>query len=467
MPDPSRTNIFTCTFCFHVFEGPPQIIGHSARLACSECHAALLNLAICWVCGELIFRGDECVSFGWCFWHRACYGCLLYGSRAICQGVRVQDLFPEEGLEGQRGDGCGGKEVTRVPLCAAYVVEVEVDGVADESVVVKRGLRRVEKVDGGLTRKRWEAKTIDKDSKSHSTWQSSTHNPGGGSANHETIVNNTPTKSRDTSQSVIWVDIFDPIDGPSFKPSPLKPIPLFMQCPPSPGHSPQRRLTANETYFQAPPSLRKPHSAPCSICPSEPPTDDIPTDHQSTYHHLPSIPHNPTPRSHFPSRGQKPQQNYIADDRRSEVRHKQAVSWVKEEPLKRPSSRLAASRRRSDLNRSDANSSAYRTPPEYPDQVPRTPYSLPLATIRTASPLPSQLTSHSQPAVDAAPQSSEYLDRYQPAMARPVQHQEVRRLRRVVASVSEEGLGMTQSELWEGGEWGRVGSELRRFFTGR
>jgi hypothetical protein len=88
---------------------------------------------------------------------------LLYGSRAIYQGVRIQDLFRDE--EEIERDGCGGKEVDKVPLCAAYVVEVEVDGVTEESTVVNRGLRRVEKVDGGLTRKRWEANNNERNSK--------------------------------------------------------------------------------------------------------------------------------------------------------------------------------------------------------------------------------------------------------------------------------------------------------------
>lgn len=54
--------------------------------------------------------------------------------------------------------------MTEVPLCAACVVEIEVDGVKEDNVV-KRGLRRVEKVDGGLTRKRWEAKNSEKNLK--------------------------------------------------------------------------------------------------------------------------------------------------------------------------------------------------------------------------------------------------------------------------------------------------------------
>ena len=71
--------------------------------------------------------------------------------------MRVKELFPDEEPEESGRDGCGGKEVNEVPLCAPCVVEVEIDGVKEESVAVRRGLRRVEKVDGGLTRKRWEA----------------------------------------------------------------------------------------------------------------------------------------------------------------------------------------------------------------------------------------------------------------------------------------------------------------------
>lgn len=64
--------------------------------------------------------------------------------------------------DGVKGSDCGGREVAEAPLCAACVVEAEVDNVREESVVVKRGLRRVERVDGGLTRRRWEAKGDEK-----------------------------------------------------------------------------------------------------------------------------------------------------------------------------------------------------------------------------------------------------------------------------------------------------------------
>ncbi|GKT53361.1 mediator of RNA polymerase II transcription [Colletotrichum tofieldiae] len=55
---------FTCTFCYQPSDDPPHVVGHEARLTCSPCHAALIDLAICWVCGEIVYRGDECVSLG-------------------------------------------------------------------------------------------------------------------------------------------------------------------------------------------------------------------------------------------------------------------------------------------------------------------------------------------------------------------------------------------------------------------
>ena len=68
---PSTTSPFTCTFCWCTSRGPALVLGSirssAPRLACGPCHAAVLNLAVCWVCGELVCRGDECVSLGWCF----------------------------------------------------------------------------------------------------------------------------------------------------------------------------------------------------------------------------------------------------------------------------------------------------------------------------------------------------------------------------------------------------------------
>lgn len=167
MKTPETHNLFTCTFCYHLSAGPPHVLGRSARLACAPCHAALLDLSICWVCGELVFRGDECVSLGWCFWHRACYGCLLCGSHVVYKGVPGPALFKDKASGVKKR--CGGvREVTEVPLCVVCVVEAEVDGLEEEAVV-QRGLRRVDKVDGGVTRKRWEVKEKARGSKATRT----------------------------------------------------------------------------------------------------------------------------------------------------------------------------------------------------------------------------------------------------------------------------------------------------------
>ncbi|GKT43939.1 uncharacterized protein ColSpa_04120 [Colletotrichum spaethianum] len=147
---------FTCTFCYQPSEDPPHALGPEARLTCSPCHAALIDLAICWVCGEIVYRGDEC-----CFWHRSYYGCLFCGSKLVYRGVPLLELFndshdvDEEGSTTRRVAGTAGKgrmkEVDVPPLCAACYLGMEGED------VMQQGLKRVEKVDGGLSRARWDA----------------------------------------------------------------------------------------------------------------------------------------------------------------------------------------------------------------------------------------------------------------------------------------------------------------------
>jgi hypothetical protein len=77
----------------------------------------------------------------------------------IVRGTRVEELFAERGEdEGDGGDrGLQAREVDEIPLCAQCYVEVE--GVGDDSrTVVGKALRRMEYFDGGLSRRRWEAR---------------------------------------------------------------------------------------------------------------------------------------------------------------------------------------------------------------------------------------------------------------------------------------------------------------------
>jgi len=149
VPDPVP---FTCTFCWRTFTPPssqyqdnhpyqsfhPRVIGPSstARLACSRCHAALISLAVCWGCGQLVSRGQACVSLGWCFWHWGCYGCLFCGDRRVVIGRTVSQVWDEQKVV----------EVQEVPVCEGCLgdVEGETDGAnfEDKGGVRETGLPR-------------------------------------------------------------------------------------------------------------------------------------------------------------------------------------------------------------------------------------------------------------------------------------------------------------------------------------
>lgn len=98
------------------------------------------------------------MSFGWCFWHVMCYGCLLCGSRLLCSGTHRTELNLDTLTKsGLRDGGTRSKQVWEAPLCALCATECEADGLG-ETEVVERGLERIDAVDGGVTRQRWAEK---------------------------------------------------------------------------------------------------------------------------------------------------------------------------------------------------------------------------------------------------------------------------------------------------------------------
>ncbi|KAG5978770.1 hypothetical protein E4U55_005962 [Claviceps digitariae] len=206
-------NIFTCTFCYRLSAQKPHVLGRSARLTCAECYAVIIDLSICWACGELVLREADSVSFGWCFWHRACYGCLLCGSRKLRLGVlssrKLEASTDEEARECQKRRG---EEILQPPLCALCAVACDVDSL-DEQDILQRGLKRIDMVDGGLTRRRW----IEK----------SRQQMGDEQAGH----NHQDGQQKKERQSIpmFWVNMNDPINGHSFRPYPSKPLPSQMQ----------------------------------------------------------------------------------------------------------------------------------------------------------------------------------------------------------------------------------------------
>ncbi|KAJ8065461.1 hypothetical protein OCU04_006146 [Sclerotinia nivalis] len=163
--DPS----FICTICWSPQHPPskPRVLGRSSRIVCHQCWRAVLDLSICWVCGECIVRGDEVVSLGWCFWHRGCFGCLLCGVRLGEAFLRDCESESEKGDGYGNGNGTGdgsgkkGTELDKIPLCEWCETETKIKGYGEKKVL-ERGLENVTKSDGGLTRCRLEKLDEDK-----------------------------------------------------------------------------------------------------------------------------------------------------------------------------------------------------------------------------------------------------------------------------------------------------------------
>lgn len=192
------------------------------------------------------------MSFGWCFWHRACYGCLLCGNRT------VRNTGPGSKDRVQGRDVCAedrtGHEVYEPPLC----ISCETDTVSTELSlhnIVDAGLTHVESVDGGITRQRWRKRqgfnqSVPKlgirimyetaSNIADLVQRLTRYRPKRTSSRALQAVANTagpsnaPNKSRrsfhhnKTAPSLIWVDSKDPVNGTAFQPYHLKPIPSFM-----------------------------------------------------------------------------------------------------------------------------------------------------------------------------------------------------------------------------------------------
>lgn len=192
-------------------------------------------------------------------------------------------------------------------------------------------------------------------------------------------------------EPTIWVNMFDPIDGPSFRPSPLKPIPWWMQNPTvtSPLFIPHQSSGLRSNHFRTttPPPRSSSRSGASTACPSRPTTPVPARDGPST-----------------PGRGPSPASFLRVPDRASmtlspapvPLQFKRISTLVKEEPLRHPSSRLNLQRRKS-----ESHTSAYQTPPEYADEH------------EAVNPEPSELVAEIHRLIREKPaESSEYLHSY-------------------------------------------------------
>lgn len=208
---------FICNYCHCATHGYPVILGRSARLACDQCAAAIVKLSICWVCGEMICRGDDCVSFGWCFWHRACYSCLLCGNRGVVGTSYTQAAGTEAEVS----------EFLRPPLCAMCDMETARDtNNQDDAELVQACVDFVDSTDGGMAKLRWQMMSDsslfrgrDESRRTRGTaWEKDTE-VHSGQQEYDGIG---------ASRELIWIDVADPLNGPVFQPHPLKPVPTWM-----------------------------------------------------------------------------------------------------------------------------------------------------------------------------------------------------------------------------------------------
>ncbi|TPX13800.1 uncharacterized protein E0L32_005744 [Thyridium curvatum] len=382
---------FVCTFCHRVSADRPHALGRSARLACGPCRDAVLDLAICWVCGEVVYRGSECVSLGWCFWHAACYGCLFCGAKRVVRGASVGEVYrrrrPRSGVQGDEDEGAGGggkrREVGEVPLCGYCAAGVEEQGL-DGDGVVRKGLERVDAADGGLSRMRWEVlekekgrgKKDEREKKNESEKKTETRMPVGKARSKEVGNGRQRTgrvieerlrrfqadgassgvpavRARDQPgcpvplASTIYVSLHDPLGQPAFKPGLAKPVPRWMQ------YLPSNRGLRTIGGQPASPSVLDRHFP-------RHPRPDASMSYPSFAGHQGSSPD---------SRGQVQASAAFlspteADTYKSFILGRRSP-LIREEPLVRPSSRQGVRTFVEDEG-SAVTPSAYATPPEYP-----------------------------------------------------------------------------------------------------
>lgn len=236
----------------------------------------------------------------------------------------------------------------------------------------------------------------------------------------------------------------DPINRPSYTPSPLKPIPWFMRRPITPGMEAFRRASAVDRYLHSPSplSISLPSGNP-TVCPSR--------SSSSTDHAIPQVSEQLTRR-----KVPEPEDEECPPSR--STRRQRTFSLVKEEPLIRPSSRLRI-REQGSASASEDYTIALEWPQMTLDSVLCASYpSLGEAGDRQGPSYLSRSRDQRPPCVSPG-QSTEYIRRYQ----RPSMSSSVRREELSVNTDSHGNVCKGKSAEKRRG----FGSELKRFFTGR
>ncbi|KAF3063784.1 hypothetical protein GL218_01661 [Daldinia childiae] len=374
-------------------------------------------------------------------------------------GPTVAELFVDDDgnqTTNSRGGNVvvgSGREITEVPTCANCAVECEVN-CEDRRTFVRNALDRVDRTDGGMARMRWvkmggqmsrravgEIKRVptttpksiqSPPSLNRSRWsiQGRTHTshafrlPVDGALGAPEELSDSEGNHVAPLDPVIYVSIFDPINGPTFKPSPTKPIPKWMRWLPSQRGQDRRQqieprpYSILDQYF--PPNPIEPDNYPISNSPTICPTSPSPNPLYSAG--------TPRPSNRLPT----PRSSEFGKLAESTITALKGPSFVLDEPLKRPSSRMAQSTSASPKS-ARAKFTSLPNPPDarsHTPYVPRQPSPLVIHEgqsyskgvsreafpRRSPSPLTEQVTAHLQQYARRTPpaQSREFLNIYKP-----------------------------------------------------
>lgn len=322
--------------------------------------------------------------------------------------MSVEELFEDGGSRGadhstELGRG-KGREIDEIPLCGQCVEEVSRETAKDDHLI-PMALRRVDRYDGGLSRRRWEEATgqSSHEDHSHETPSSLSSHP---ELEHQTGIFGTSAGSKgkhvSRTPSPIYVSMHDPLGEPAFRRSETKPIPKWMQYLPSKRSDEldcvERPSSVLDDYFSPPDSsaaesdtesgIRQspsPPPVPAHIIPVRKTTPQTNKEHSKSTEELAIPKPSTTPPRSNPVFVSEPTRAAPAF---KTVQMSRPFTFIDEKPGRRPSSRIQPGRP------SPSRHVRFISPPK-----------------TTSSPtFPSGSVSHTK----SPSESSEYLDRHVP-----------------------------------------------------
>lgn len=241
-----------------------------------------------------------------------------------------------------------GKEIDEIPLCGQCAQETSREEAKDDHLI-PMALRRIDRYDGGLSRRRWEeGMGGTRDDHGHET-SSTLRRHLEPEDQIDTFRNSTGPRGHSgiRTPSPIYVSMRDPVGEPAFRRSETKPIPKWMQSPPGRRSDEmdcnKRPSSVLDDYFSPPDSSAAGFDAgPATrLSPSPPPVRAVVPEAHKTHStppqdlELPKRSRSPSrSRPGLPSTTARPATAFKA------IQMSRPFTFIDEKPGQRPSSRL-------------------------------------------------------------------------------------------------------------------------------